>query len=70
MAKEPDGYREQLARLTERFPDKEAITMQEVCAVIGRKDYRPLTKDKSFPAKKAGGQYSVPLTKLAWWLSS
>lgn len=69
--REPDGYREQLERLTERFPGKETLTMQEVCAVVGCYR-RTLLSDKSFPAKRIGkkGIYVISIVKLAWWMAS
>ena len=68
MPREKEGFREQLARLTEKFPDREMITLPEACEVTGC--YRQtLLRDKSFPRKKMGAVYRIPLVQLARWLS-
>ena len=35
MAREKEGFREQLARLDEKFPGRECITLQEACDLLG-----------------------------------
>lgn len=48
MAKEKDGYREQLQRLDEQFPDKEMLNQKELAEYLGcdpktiRKKYKHL----------------------------
>jgi hypothetical protein len=32
--REPDGYREQLEHLVERFPGKEVLSIKEVCEMF------------------------------------
>ena len=38
MAREKEGFRENLARIDAKFPDKELLTVGEATAFIGR-DY-------------------------------
>lgn len=67
--REPDGYREQLARLAERFPGKEVLTMQEACTIMGCQP-RTILADRTFPAKRIGnkGKYYIPVVGLARWM--
>ena len=67
--REPDGYRQQLEYLAERYPGKEVLTIQEVCKIIGC-HRQTLLADKSFPAKRIGnkGKYYIPLVGLARWM--
>lgn len=75
MPREKEGFREQLARLDEIFPGKEAIGICEVSKMLGV--YRAtLLHDKTFPARKIGetnkpmgGKYIVPKVALARWMS-
>lgn len=68
MSREKEDFRENLARLTERFPGREAISIQEAAPVVGR-CVKMLSYDKSFPKRKVGNRWSVPLVGLARWLS-
>lgn len=67
--REPDGYREQLKRLTELFPGKEVLTIQEVCKMF-HCNRRKLLADKTFPVKQINGQgkYYIPIVGLARWM--
>lgn len=72
VPKEKEGFREQLERLCELFPERETISMPEACKVVGLcRD--TLLQDKTFPAKKPGnrrnGKIVVPLVALARWLA-
>lgn len=74
MPLEKPGFREQLARLDEAYPGREAIKLAEAAAYLGL--YRgTLLADKTFPAMKVGGNgkysgsYVVPKVALAHWLS-
>lgn len=67
MPLEPEGFREQLARLDESFPFIEALTIQQACQITDT-DRRVLTNDKTFPLKKLGGKIIVSKVKLAMWL--
>ena len=71
VPKEKEGFREQLERLCELFPERETISMPEACKVVGLcRD--TLLQDKTFPAKKPGnrrnGKIVVPLVALARWM--
>lgn len=44
MAREKEGYRENLEILNTRFPDHDMLTMDEVMAVIGCSDRRTLMR--------------------------
>lgn len=68
--RESDGYREQLERLVEKFPDKEVLSMKEVQKMMHCQS-RTLLADKSFPAKRIGsrGKYVIPIVSLARWLA-
>lgn len=75
MSKEREGFREQLARLDEKYPGKETLTMKEVHEVTGlHRD--TLIKSDGFPLRKMGGSgrncgvYIVPKVALARWLVS
>lgn len=76
MAREKEGFREQLARLDELFPGREALSMDETCKLL-KADRRSLLCDKTFPAKKIGqkgseygGRYMIPKVGLARWMVS
>lgn len=71
MAREPDGYRQQLEHLAERYPGKEVLTIQEVTKMLGC-HRQTLLADKTFPAKRIGekGKYLIPIVGLARWLAS
>lgn len=43
MAREKASYRDNLERITARFPDKEMLTITDVCAFCGL-DYRTAKK--------------------------
>ena len=67
MAREKEGFREQLARLDEKFPGRECITLQEACDLLGFYR-RTLLNDKTFPRKMIGTAYAIPMVGLARWL--
>jgi hypothetical protein len=69
MPREPDGYREQLEHLAERYPGKEVLTIQEICAMFGC-HRQTLLADPTFPAKRIGnkGKYYIPVVGLARWM--
>ena len=67
MPREKEGFREQLARLDEKFPGRECISLKESCTLLDC--YRTtLLEDKTFPRKKMGSKYAIPLVSLARWL--
>lgn len=68
MRKNDELYRFHLERLLELFPQREIISMNELCAYLGM-DRRTILKDKRCPAKKIAGKYVVSLVNLAWYLT-
>lgn len=68
MSREKEDFRENLSRLTERFPGREAITITETATLLGRCT-RTLRSDKTLPKVKVSREYVVPLVGLARWLS-
>lgn len=54
MAREKEGYRENLELLNQRFPDHDLLTMEEVMQVTGYADRRTLLKymGKNFVNKR------------------
>ena len=67
MPREKEGFRDQYTVLKERFPDREAITLDESATILGV-DRRSLIAEKGFPAKKICSKYVVPLVGLARWM--
>lgn len=71
MPREMEGYHEQLVRLSERFPGREAISIKECCEALPL-DRRTILADKTFPAKRVNGRssrkYIIPLVALARWM--
>ena len=58
MPREKEDFREILARLTERFPDREAITVTETATLLGR-CARTVRENKSIPKIKMEREYLV-----------
>lgn len=67
MPREKEGFRDQLESLVQRFPGREAIGISDCVDILGF-DRRVLLADRTFPARKIGGKYMVPLVALARWL--
>lgn len=65
---EKELYREHLVRLREIYPDREVLTIDEVCKLL-KMDRRTLLQDKNNPAKKVSGKYFVPLINLARYMA-
>lgn len=74
MPREREGFREQLARLDERYPGREMLTIDEAAELvdIGR---RFITEIDGFPLLRVGctkkgsrGKYRVPKVGLARWM--
>lgn len=69
MAREKECFRDWLAALRTEFgEDAMLVPVTRVSAYL-KKDYRTLIADKTFPVKKIGGRYEVPIIGLARWLS-
>jgi excisionase family DNA binding protein len=69
---EKQGYRETLAFLTDKFPDKAAISIKEAANTLDMsestiRDAIKTGKDH-FPAKKVGGRVVIPIPQLARWM--
>lgn len=62
-----DGYTAQREALRDRFGTAALISLNDAAAYLGV-DRRTLLKDRSFPVRKVGTQYRVPLVGLARWL--
>ncbi|MCI9468863.1 MAG: hypothetical protein HFG45_06130 [Oscillospiraceae bacterium] len=67
MPREKEGFRDQYAALKERFPEREAITLDELESILPL-DRRVLINDPDFPTKKMGKKYVVSLVMLARWM--
>lgn len=64
---EKRDYRDNLERLSQKFTG-ELIPYLEACNYIGC-TRKQMDRDKSFPKKRVGGRYYVPVVALAKWLS-
>lgn len=63
------GFDEQRSALYERFGrDRAMIPLGEVAAYLGV-DRRTLLRDRSFPVRRVGRQYLIPVISLARWLN-
>lgn len=63
MAREKEGFRENLARIDAKFPDKELLTVGEATAFIGR-DYKTVIKLYGAHFTKKNGRY-IGITKVS-----
>ena len=73
MALEKAEYRDNLQRLSDRWPDRDMIPLAEVAAYLCV-DYRTLLRADKFPVKQIAGTKRhrtlvVPIVGLARWLS-
>lgn len=68
MAREKADYRDNLAILSEMFPNRLALDIKETCELIGC-HRETLMLDKTFPKQKINGKYLVPIVALSKWLS-
>ena len=66
--REKEHFRDALDRLSARFPDREAITLDEAAAVLGCCT-KTLWRDNKSPKQKIRGKWVVSLIKLANYLS-
>lgn len=60
-------YRENIELIGSFFPKRAALTMPEVCKLVGL-DRRTLLADRTFPARMVGNKYMIPVTALAAWM--
>ena len=66
--REKEHFRDELDRLSERFPGREAIELAEAADVLGC-CYKTLQRDDKFPQIKIRGKWVVPLVRLASYLA-
>lgn len=72
MAREKEGFREQLQALMDRFPGREVIDLKEAAQLLGC-CVRTLRENEDFPVIKIGnpkgnGPCRVSLVQLARWM--
>ena len=67
MAREKEGFREQLERLDEKFPERETLKYKEICELFGYSESTAKRHWKPFYNSKCGG---VPKRKIARELCS
>ena len=71
MPREKVGFREQLEHLSELFPGRESLGIDEVCKLLGL-SRDTLLADESFPFKRTAGKRNgkifIPIVPLALWL--
>lgn len=67
--REKECFRDWLVELHGAFGDDVALIPVSKVAKYLKKDYRTLIADKSFPVKRIGGRFEVPIVGLARWLS-
>lgn len=69
---EKEGYRDALAFLIERFPDKGFLTVNEAADFLGAHlttVYDAIRRKKNpLPAKKVCGKIVIPIPALARWM--
>lgn len=66
--REKEHFRDELDRLSARFPDREAITLAEAAGVIGCHP-KTLQRDAKFPKQRVRGKWVVSLVRLASYLT-
>ena len=67
MPREKEGYRAQLEFLVTLCPGVASVDIKTCTKLLGCERHT-LLNDKTFPAKKVGGKYIVPLSELARWM--
>ena len=70
---EKEGYREALAFLKEKFPDKAVLTVNETAELLGAHMttvYDAIRRKKNpLPSKKLCGKIVIPIPALARWMA-
>ena len=69
MPREREDFRDQLQSLREQFVGQEVLTLDQSCELLGL-DRDALIHDKTFPSKKVGKRYIIPIVPLARWMST
>lgn len=62
MAREKEGFRDNLERIDSRFPEKESLNYDDLCTLFGFSRSTAIRRWKSFYNKNIGG---VPKTTVA-----
>lgn len=68
MPREFEDYRDNIALLTQMFPNRATITVEEAAAVIGC-DKRTIISNNDVPTIHIGRKIAVPMVGLARYLS-
>lgn len=69
MPREREDFRDQLQALRERYEGQEVLTMEQSEKLL-YVDRMALLNDKTFPVKKVGRRYIIPIVPLARWMST
>lgn len=69
MPREREDFRDQLQALRERYEGQEVLTMEQSEKLLSV-DRMALLSDKTFPVKKVGRRYIIPIVPLARWMST
>lgn len=69
MPREREDFRDQLQALRERYEGQEVLTMEQSEKLLCV-DRMALLSDKTFPVKKVGRRYIIPIVPLARWMST
>ena len=71
---EKAGYRDALAFLMDKFPDRAGISVKEAAEVMGVNittvyDSMRTQRKEPLPHKKIGGKLVIPIPALARWMA-
>ena len=69
MPREREDFRDQLQALRERYEGQEVLTLEQSEKLL-YVDRMALLNDKTFPVKKVGRRYIIPIVPLARWMST
>ena len=64
--REKEMYRDNLEMLKVKFPEKDILTLKDVCNHLS---VERRTAISSVPFKRLGAKYFIPITNFAKWLS-
>lgn len=68
MPREKVDFRDNLAFLASRFPDRAGLELNECCELF-HCDRKTIMEDTEFPHKKISGKIVIPIPALAKWMS-
>lgn len=69
MPRERENFRDQLQSLRDRYEGQEVLTLEQSEKLLCV-DRMALLNDKTFPVKKVGRRYIIPIVPLARWMST